>query len=149
MALTSHDMANLQTALAARDVTPEVRIVLRIFDADFAERIGKAFSMHISRSVSGLAAPAFVDTLMKRRFLATLPVGSDLLAIRELTIHPRHPFAGRPIGEIGNTNLRILAVGGQWAPRNDHMLHPGDEITVITARDRQPHPPPAREKQHA
>jgi Trk K+ transport system NAD-binding subunit len=148
MAVTSEDMANVQTALAARDIAPQVRIVLRIFDADFAERIGKAFSMHISRSVAGLAAPAFVDALMRRRFLATVPVGSDLLAIRELTVHRRHPFAERPIGEIGNTDIRVLAVGGQWAPDNDRVLHAGDELTVIRARRRHPRAPTG-EKQYA
>ena len=56
---TSDDAANLETALEARALRPDLRVVLRLFDPDLAERAERAFGIHRSLSVSALAAPAF------------------------------------------------------------------------------------------
>ena len=56
---TDDDAANLETALNARAINPKLRVVLRLFDADLAARVERAFNIHISRSVSALAAPSF------------------------------------------------------------------------------------------
>jgi Trk K+ transport system NAD-binding subunit len=151
MAVTNHDMANLQISLAARAIAPRTRIVLRLFDPDFAQRVEGAFSFHVSRSVAGIAAPAFVDALMERRLLATVPVGSRLLAIRELRLGAHHAFAGRSVGEVSDTGLRVLAVGQRWGPSADHALHPGDDLIVISPRRAHHRPtaaPPRSEKSY-
>ena len=58
LAVTDSDVANLEAALNARTVAPDLKIVARLFDADLAERVERIFGIP-SRSVSALAAPAF------------------------------------------------------------------------------------------
>ena len=57
--VTSSDIVNLETALNVQALKPEARVVLRLFDPDLAARVERAFGIHISRSPSALAAPAF------------------------------------------------------------------------------------------
>ncbi len=59
VSVTSSDTVNLETALHARALASEPRIVLRLGDDDLAERVQRSVSNTISRSVSYLAAPAF------------------------------------------------------------------------------------------
>ncbi|MGE5290262.1 MAG: potassium channel family protein [Micromonosporaceae bacterium] len=60
VSVTSRDVVNLETALHARSLREDVRIVVRLFDDDLAERVEKNLEGDIvSRSVSYLAAPSF------------------------------------------------------------------------------------------
>ncbi|MBD0280585.1 MAG: NAD-binding protein [Thermoleophilaceae bacterium] len=56
--VTSEDVANLETALRAHILNPQLRVVLRLFDADLAARVERAFEIPISRSPAALVAPA-------------------------------------------------------------------------------------------
>ena len=55
---TQNDSLNLQIALKARSINPNIRVVLRIFDDDFATALEKQFGF-IAISATGRAAPAF------------------------------------------------------------------------------------------
>ena len=83
MVVTDDDAANLAAALAARTLAPDIRVVLRLFDHDLAARVETAFAIHVSRSVSSLAAPAFAAALSERRALATIAVGAQALTVAE------------------------------------------------------------------
>src|SRR5205807_8925793 len=85
MAVTDDDAANLAAGLSARTLAPDVRVVLRLFDHDLAARVETAFAIHVSRSVSSLAAPAFAAALSDRRALATIPVGAQAVTVAELS----------------------------------------------------------------
>ncbi|HVV22121.1 MAG TPA: NAD-binding protein, partial [Pseudonocardiaceae bacterium] len=57
--LTSSDVANLEAALLGRATREDLRVVLRLFDDDLAERLERGIGLAISRSVSRLAAASF------------------------------------------------------------------------------------------
>lgn len=59
MACTNDDSVNIEAVVNARALNPEVRVVLRVFDPDFASRLERAFGVPLSKSVSQIAAPAF------------------------------------------------------------------------------------------
>ena len=59
VAATSDDLVNLSTALNARKLRPDLRVVVRLYDPDFAVRVQQGFGIRFTRSVSHLAAPAF------------------------------------------------------------------------------------------
>ena len=63
---STDDVTNLETALLGRAAQPDLRVVLRLFDGEFADRVRRAFNIHISRSVSYLAAPAFAAAMIGR-----------------------------------------------------------------------------------
>ena len=84
--LSTNDLANLQTALTTRAMRADVRVVMRLFDDDFAERVQRAFSLQLSRSVSYLMAPAFAAAMLGRNIIDTIPVGRHVLLVGELPV---------------------------------------------------------------
>ena len=124
MALTNDDAVNLQCALAARARHPGVRVVLRLSDADLAARVERHAAIHISRSVSRLAAPAFAAALLDRRAPTTIPVGPRALRTRTLPA----PAAASVAALTDGVDARILSVHGTWAPAS---IEAGDELLAL------------------
>ncbi|MFG2824048.1 NAD-binding protein [Kitasatospora sp. NPDC048365] len=143
VAVTRDDAANLEAALEARAMRPEVRVVVRLFDDEFARRVYATLGNVASRSVSYLAAPAFAAALMGREVLGTLSVYRHVLLIAELA-------ADEGSGLLGS-NLRTIEEGGgvrvvavrlarwpeeyQWSfADRARALEPGDRIVVAATR---------------
>ncbi len=88
ISVTDSDVANLETALHARALADQPRIVVRLYHDDLAERVQRTVSNTISRSVPYLAAPAFAAAMLEHQLLRTVPVGLARAADRRR--------AGRP-----------------------------------------------------
>src|SRR3954463_9419229 len=58
------DVGNLHAALAAQDINPRLRIVLRMFNQDLGQRIEALFHDCKALSSSALAAPGFVSAAL-------------------------------------------------------------------------------------
>ncbi len=138
IAATGDDVANLEAALNARDLNPELRIVMRLFDPDFARRVERTLDLHTSRSVSALAAPAFALAAVGRRALAIVPVGQRVLLIAAVTIAPGSPLAGRAVADLERlAEARVLfapARAAHWRPGGSTTLDAGDDLIVIATR---------------
>ena len=98
--VSTDDVTNLQAALNARAVRSDMRVVLRLFDGDFAQRVQKAFNINISRSVSYLAAPAFAAAMLDREVLATIPVDRHALMVAEVQVLAGSPLEGAPLSRV-------------------------------------------------
>ena len=81
VSVTDSDLVNLDTALHARALASDLRLVVRLSDDDLAERVQKTVGNTISRSVSYLAAPAFAAAMLEHQVLRTIPVGRPVLLI--------------------------------------------------------------------
>jgi Trk K+ transport system NAD-binding subunit len=111
VAVTGDDVANLEAALEARAINPGVRVVVRLFDDDFASHVYKEFGNTASRSVSYLAAPAFAAAMMGREVLGTLSVLRKVLLIAEVAVEPGSELAGMEQRDLDRPGLtRVLAV---------------------------------------
>ena len=86
VSVTNSDIVNLETALHARALAADVRLVLRLSDDDLAERVQKTVGNAISRSVPYLAAPAFAAAMMEHQVLRTIPVGRHVLLIADVRV---------------------------------------------------------------
>lgn len=134
MAVTSDDIANLETALAARAVRPDLRIVLRLFDTDLAERVERTFDIPISRSVAALAAPAFVAALLSRRLIGVLGIGHRVLAVSEVVVMAGSRAARRTVAELERgCECRVLAIGDRFAPAGSDPVS-AERLTVVASR---------------
>jgi Trk K+ transport system NAD-binding subunit len=129
MALTDDDGANLAAALGGRALRPDLRVVLRLFDHDLAERVETAFSIHGSRSVSSLAAPAFAAALSDRRVLATIPVGTQAVTVAELVAAAERTVAD--LERAAHGSARVIALGSHWSPSPDDLVGTGEVIVAI------------------
>ena len=85
VSVTDSDIANLETALNARALAAEPRVVVRLYDDDLAVRIEDAIGNTVSRSTSYLAAPAFAAAVLDHQVLRTISVGRHVLLLAEVT----------------------------------------------------------------
>ncbi|WP_435055210.1 potassium channel family protein [Micromonospora aurantiaca (nom. illeg.)] len=155
--VSTDDGTNLRAALIARSLDPDLRVVLRLFDGDFAERIQQAFGIGISRSVSYLAAPAFAAALLDRAVIATIPVDRHALLVTEVPVVAGSPLDGSPLSAVARPGeVRLLAhtrpnQKADWSADPRMVIQAGDRLTVVARRagltallrETTPAPPPA------
>lgn len=141
VSVTSSDNVNLETALHARALREDLRIVLRLYDDDLAERVQKMIGNTVSRSVSYLAAPAFAVAMLEHQVLRTIPVGRHVLLIADVQVEADAELAGQPIEHVERPGeARVLAVrrkgagGFDWSLHRGYLLAPQDRLLVLATR---------------
>ena len=141
VSVTNSDIVNLETALHARALAADVRLVLRLSDDDLAERVQKTVGNAISRSVPYLAAPAFAAAMLEHQVLRTIPVGRHVLLIADIQVSDQAGLAGSSIADTeqdGQARVLALAIGGRttldWSPRRGHPLAAGDRLVILATR---------------
>ncbi|MFD7447553.1 NAD-binding protein [Kitasatospora sp. NPDC059827] len=142
VAVSGDDATNLEAALEARHGNPEVRVVVRLFDDNFAGHFYKTLDNAASRSVSYLAAPAFAAALMGSEVRGTLSVFRHALLIAELTVEDGSGLIGLNRHDLEDPGgVRVIAV--RFARSNQlhwgfadrtRRLTPGDRIVVAATR---------------
>ena len=141
VALTGDDAANLEACLEARAIAPDVRIVLRLFDDDFAAHLYQSFANAASRSVSYLAAPAFAAALMGREVQGTLSAYRHVVLIAEFVAEEGSELVGRTLRDIEVPGeIRVIAVRSPtasdylWRPDHGRHIGSGDKYVLLTTR---------------
>lgn len=140
--VSTNDPVNLQAALHARAIRDDLRVVLRLFDDDFAQRIGAAFDISTSRSVSRLCAPAFAAALLERNVHASIPVDRHVLLVGTVTVVAGSDLDGALLDGVdqpGQARVIGMSAAGQewidWRPDPRRVLAAGDRVLVV-ARQR-------------
>jgi Trk K+ transport system NAD-binding subunit len=139
VSVTSLDVVNLETALVARALREDMRIVLRLTDDDLAERLEKTTGNIISRSVPYLAAPTFATAMLEHQVLRTIAVGRHVLLIADIRVG--NGLAGSFIADTeadGQARVLTLQAGGaaaiDWSPHRGYPLAAGDRLIVLATR---------------
>lgn len=139
LALTDDDAANLEIGLVAREANPEVRVVLRLYDHELADRIERRLGLRPTRSVSMLAAPAFASAALGRRREVIFPVGRRVLLFTEVAVQSGSTAPGRRLASLSERgSCRVLAyapAGRPWTWQlTNPVLRPGDRVAVAATR---------------
>jgi Trk K+ transport system NAD-binding subunit len=141
VSVTDSDIVNLETALHARALAEQPRIVLRLYDDDLAERVQKTVGNTISRSVPYVAAPAFAAAMLEHQVLRTIPVGRHVLLIADVAVGAGAELAGRRVDDVHDaSDVRLIALrrrggaGVDWSPRPGDELRPQDRLVVLATR---------------
>jgi Trk K+ transport system NAD-binding subunit len=134
---TNDDLANLDIALTAREIRPDIRVVLRIFDDTLAQKFATVFKMP-AVSTSQTGAHVFVAAATGRGVYYSFQVDRSQLQIADLRVAR---LAGRTIAELETQEgLRVMchSSGGtlDLRPRPDRALKSEDTI-VVMARGEQ------------
>ncbi|MDO0926560.1 NAD-binding protein [Streptomyces sp. TG1A-8] len=141
LAVTSSDTTNLEAVLYARSVRPDLRVVLRLYDDDFATAVYRTLraahpqAQTRSRSVSHLAAPAFAGAMLGRQVLGAIAVERRVLLFAAVDVAGRPELEGRTVaGAFRAGEWRVLALEGRAGVGGEHVLRAGDRVVVAATR---------------
>ncbi|WP_129311885.1 NAD-binding protein [Streptomyces sp. L2] len=141
LSVTSSDTTNLEAVLYARSVRPDLRVVLRLYDDDFATavyrtlRAAHPLAQTRSRSVSHLAAPGFAGAMLGRQVLGAIPVERRVLVFAAVDVGGHVELEGRALGEAFRAGAwRVLALEGRAEVGRDYVLRAGDRVVVAATR---------------
>ena len=142
VAATSNDLVNLSAALNAREIRPDLRVVLRLYDPEFAVRVQRGFGIRFTRSVSHLSAPAFAAAALGTDVVATLPVGDRrMLLFARFHVPGASALVGRAVTDLQRAGeCRVIAVAdpgseaARWDGLEDEVLDADEEVVVIATR---------------
>ncbi|HEX5404713.1 MAG TPA: NAD-binding protein [Pseudonocardiaceae bacterium] len=139
--LTSSDVANLEAALQGRAHREDLRVVLRLFDDDLAERVERGLGIAISRSVSRLAAASFAAAMVERQVIGTMSIGRAAIMIIEVPVVAGSALDGQSVGSADEpTEARVIALQHRgvgdldWRPVAGHQLRASDRLFVVATR---------------
>jgi voltage-gated potassium channel len=137
---TENELTNLDIALDVREINPNAKIVMRMFDPELAQRVEKGFGIHTAFSVSALAAPTFAAASMRIDVRSSFYVGEQLLNISAITIQPGATLEGWSIEKLEH-NLDLSVVSYIEAgtthlhPEPGLLLTPGNQLLVLATLD--------------
>ncbi len=141
VSVTDSDIVNLETALNARALATEPRIVVRLYDDDLAARVQRTIGGTVSRSTSYLAAPAFAAAVLDHQVLRTIAVGRHVLLMAEVAADGGNGLAGRRVADVHQPGtLRVIALrqpgrpDADWSPDADYLILSDDRLVVLATR---------------
>lgn len=135
---TDDELTNLDIALDAREINPEIKVVMRMFDNDLAQRVERGFGIHTAFSTSALAAPIFAAAAMRLNVRHSFYVDGELLNLSEVEVEPGSELIGWTIERLVN-DLDISVVchhtpaGADLHPDPDRTLQVGDRILILAS----------------
>jgi voltage-gated potassium channel len=138
IAATNDDLANLEIALDARRINPNIHVVLRMFDQATADKIREGFAFHMARSEAALSAPAFATSAVDRTILNSYLIEGQLVVMCELTVNPSSQLAGKTVDQLNeHPQLSVIALrrpeqATMVFPHFQEIIRVGDTLIVQT-----------------
>jgi voltage-gated potassium channel len=133
---TTDDLANLEIALDARRSNPHLRVVMRMFDPNMAEKVKEGFQIRAVMSAASLAAPAFAMAALERGIVNSIVVDDRLVVSQRWSVERGGRLDGKSIADVmsehgvGVVEHRSASAEPQLFPRADARLAAGDELLV-------------------
>jgi len=141
VAATNDDLANLEAALTARELNPQARIVVRLFEQDLARRAQQQLGIHACHSVSALASPAFVAAALGDGVLSIIDTTGLPWLLGQLTVEAGSALDGRAAASLEQSgSFHVLAMRDSvtewWRPGLPDRLAGGRDLLVACTRER-------------
>lgn len=132
---SQNDSMNLQIALKARGLNPNIEVVIRIFDEDFAHALHDQFGFN-ALSATEMAAPVFAAAAAGTNVTNPISIEGQQLSLARLKINPSSKYADKNVGYVEDNyhlNIILLRRDGQseMHPTDAHPLQPGDTLAVL------------------
>ncbi|MBD1911798.1 MULTISPECIES: NAD-binding protein [unclassified Leptolyngbya] len=100
LALTSQDIVNLEIALTAKGLAPELSVTVRNRDPQFASLAQQVFDFEAVLSPADLSAPSFAAAALGGKVLGNGVAGHSLWISLATCMTATHPFLGRQVQDI-------------------------------------------------
>jgi voltage-gated potassium channel len=133
---TDDDLANLEIALDARHIAPGIRVVMRMFDQNMADKLGEGFNIQMAMSQSGLSASTFALAAVAPAIVSSFTVGDQLVVIQRWLVRRSGPLCGKSVGQlttefgVGVVELRRPNEAPRLFPPPDIPLIAGDGVVL-------------------
>jgi Trk K+ transport system NAD-binding subunit len=137
IACTNKDLTNVEIALDAREVRPDIRIVLRLFDQSLASKIVNSFDIDAAFSSAALAAPAFASAAVDPSVQDSFYVGDTLFVHSVFRVPEGSSLTSLSVWDIWGkydvTTLIFTDASGAVSQHPSPTTHvpAGCEITVV------------------
>lgn len=158
IAATDADLANVEIALDAKNLRPDLPIVARLFDPGLARRFEACFDLRRALEVAALAAPRFAAAALGEQVIGSFVLDGTLFIIGRATVEPGSRLAGTTLAELAGRYGAATLVHERPAGCAEHqpdpavVLEPGDRVTVAAEKrdwERLPQPGPVSQvKRH-
>lgn len=130
-----NDAMNLQIALKARSLSPDIQVVIRIFDVDFAHALHDQFGF-IALSATEMAAPVFAAAAAGADVTSPISIEGQQLSLARMTISSSSRLANKTVGFVeDNYRLNIILLRhdqeSEMHPRDTRSLSAGDTLAVL------------------
>lgn len=138
---TNDDLANLEVALDALKFNEKIRVVLRMFDQNMADKIGNAFDIHVAMSQSAMSAPAFALAALDAALTDGFVLDDQLIVMRRTVVREGDALAGLTVADVltryGFSVVRHQSRtgGASIFPNPQTKLAAGDEALLQGAFD--------------
>jgi len=134
-----NDAVNLKIALKARSMNPNIRVIIRIFDDDFAKALTEQFGF-MALSGTGLAAPAFAASATDAEITRPVSIEGEALSLARIHINPGCKLENETVGGIEdgyNTSIILVRHDGtsNFHPVDSHPILANDIIAVLGRPD--------------
>ncbi len=134
---TQNDNLNLQIALKARTMNPNIRVILRIFDDEFAQSLQKQFGF-IALSATGMAAPVFAASAANIDITPPLTIEGQPHSLARIKIPNKSNLCGKTVEQIENQyQISIVLINRtgqkQFHPSGEMPVNENDDIVVLGA----------------
>jgi Trk K+ transport system NAD-binding subunit len=132
---TQNDNLNMQIAVKARSLNKDIRVIMRIFDDDFARALQKQFGF-TALSATGMAAPVFAATAAGMDISHPITIEGEALSLARMDVAPNSKLIGLAMNQIEqqydvSVVLRHNAHGRDFHPAGDQRITADDVIAVL------------------
>ena len=133
---SSDDALNLRMALKARALNSKTRIIVRLFDDDFAREVSAHFGIDYAFSASALAAPAFAGAATQADISRPISLEGRILSMGRFVVKPRSGLKGKTVGELEHEfDLSIVLLrrgaAADLHPPAEATLEAGDSLAIF------------------
>lgn len=141
IACTGNDQVNLEAIMRVRDMNPDIRIVARVWDDQFAQQIRRFMNVQSVLSSSELSAPIFAGLAVGVEMAHTLRVRDVDYSTVRLTVEAGSFLEGREIGALQKENhMDIVLYCGNGAaevqPPGNVVVRAGDVLVIFAQHER-------------
>jgi Trk K+ transport system NAD-binding subunit len=134
------DAINLKIALKARHLNPNIRVIIRIFDDEFAQALTEQFGF-IALSGTGLAAPAFAASATDSEITRPVSIEGEALSLARIYVNPGSELDDKTVGGVEDGyNVSVILVRhdgkSNFHPVDAHPILGNDIVAVLGRPDR-------------
>lgn len=132
---TQNDSLNLQVAVKAKSMNPNLKVIARIFDQHFAKAIEEQFD-YIALSTSVMSAPAFASAAIGLETTRPIAIEGNIFSLARFDVSPNSRLINMDVGTFEEQFQASIVMirkdtEADLHPGSDHQIEEGNTLVVI------------------